>query len=193
MARPKEFDQDKALDKAIGLFWHKGYAATSIQDLVDGMGIGRRSLYDTFNSKHDLFILALDRYRDRSYGSALSSTETLGSPKAAIRGIFEGIVAAGLADKNRKGCFIVNSAVELAGQDEAVTTRAKGGFQDLEYVFHSLLQQAQQVNELPAERDIQALAHYLTNAVFGIRVMSKMNPDKQVLTNVVNLTLSVLD
>lgn len=193
MARHKEFDQDQALNKAIKLFWHKGYAATSIQDLVDCMGIGRRSLYDTFNSKHDLFIAALDRYRDRSYEAALSSGEALVSPKMAIRGIFEGIVAASLADENRKGCFVVNSAVELAGQDEAVTIRAKGGFQDLEFVFHSLLQQAQQADELSPEHDIEALAHYLTNAIFGIRVMSKMNPDKDVLTNVVNLTLSILD
>ena len=63
MARPKEFDQDKALDKAMTLFWQKGYEATSIQDLVDHLGIGRRSLYDTFKSKHDLFIAALDRYQ----------------------------------------------------------------------------------------------------------------------------------
>ena len=193
MARHKEFDQDKALDKAMTLFWHKGYATTSIQDLVDCMGIGRRSLYDTFNSKHDLFIAALDRYRDRSYEAALSAGEALISPKMAIRGIFEEIVAASLADENRKGCFVVNSAVELAGQDETVTIRAKGGFQDLEFVFHGLLQQAQQADELNPDRDIQALAHYLTNAVFGIRVMSKMNPDKQVLTNVMNLTLSILD
>ena len=98
-----------------------------------------------------------------------------------------------MKDSDRKGCFVINSAVELAGQDDAVTKRSIGGFQDLESIFHSLLHQAQDVGELNSGRDIQALAQYLTNAVFGIRVMSKVNPDKQVLNNVVNLTLSILD
>jgi TetR/AcrR family transcriptional repressor of nem operon len=193
MARQKEFDQDKALDKAMTLFWQKGYAATSIQDLVDCMGIGRRSLYDTFQSKHDLFIAALDRYRDMAYESTARSGELLVSPKMAIQEIFEGIVAEAVADRNRKGCFFVNSAVELAGQDDVLTIRSREAFQDMEHEFHTLLHQAQQAGELSPEHDIQALAHYLTNAVFGIRVMSKMNPDQQVLTNVVNLTLSILD
>jgi TetR/AcrR family transcriptional repressor of nem operon len=193
MARQKEFDQDKALDKAMTLFWQQGYEATSIQDLVDHMGIGRRSLYDTFKSKHDLFIAALDRYRDIATGSIVTPDEPLISPKTVIREIFEGIVAEALADRTRKGCFIVNSAVELAGQDDAVTIRSREGFQDMEFIFQSLLHQAQQQRELSPDHDIQALAQYLTNAVFGIRVRSKVNPDKQVLENVVNLTLSILD
>lgn len=193
MARQKEFDQNKALDKAMTLFWQKGYEATSIQDLVEHMGIGRRSLYDTFKSKHDLFITALDRYRDLANASILISDEPLISPKAAIKGILEGIVAEAVADRNRKGCFVVNSAVELAGQDDAVAIRSREGFKDLEFIFHNLLDQAQQSNELSPDHDNQALAQFLTNAVFGIRVMSKVNPDKQVLTNVVNLTLSILD
>ena len=105
MARHKEFDQDIALDKAMTLFWQKGYEATSIQDLVDHMGIGRRSLYDTFNSKHDLFIAALDRYRDIAKESILTPGEPLISPKAVIQEIFEGIVSEALVDRNRKGCF----------------------------------------------------------------------------------------
>lgn len=192
MARHKEFDQDKALDKAMTLFWQKGYAATSIQDLVDHMGIGRRSLYDTFKSKHDLFLAALDRYRSMDSESTATVDDSSVSPIVAIRDIFEGMVAVAVADRDRKGCFVVNSAVELAGQDDAVTTRSREAFHDFESVFQTLLDQAQQAGELSLEQDIQALAQYLTNAIYGIRVMSKMNPDKEVLTNVVNLTLSVL-
>ena len=193
MARHKEFDQDRALEEAMALFWHQGYAATSIQDLVDHMGIGRRSLYDTFNSKHDLFIAALDRYRALANQSPLFSDEPPASPKGAIQRIFEGFVAEAVGDRDRKGCFIVNSAVELAGLDEAVTIRSREGFRDLESIFQGLLEQAQQAKELSADQDTEALAHYLTNALFGIRVMSKINPDRQVLSNVVNLTLSILD
>lgn len=192
MARQKEFDQDIALDKAVALFWHKGYAATSIQDLVEHMGIGRRSLYDTFSSKHDLFLAALDRYLAQA-NQMLSSTDAgVGSPKAKIRAIFDMIIAEAMADGDRKGCFFVNSAVELAGQDDAVTQRSYEGYGDLEVIFFGLLQQAQQANEVSLDRDIRALAQYLANTVFGIRVMSKMNPDQQVFTNVVDLALSVL-
>jgi len=193
MARHKEFDQDIALDKAVTLFWQKGYAATSIQDLVDHMGIGRRSLYDTFESKHDLFLAALDRYHQQANRSLASFGQPLGSFKMAIRRIFMEIVAEAIADRERKGCFFVNSAVELAGQDDEVTVRARQGCQDLESIFLELLQQAQQAEELRPDRDIQALAQHLTNTVFGIRVMSKVNPDPQVFTNVVDLALSVLD
>jgi TetR/AcrR family transcriptional repressor of nem operon len=193
MARHKEFDQDRALEQAMAIFWHKGYAATSIQDLVDYMGIGRRSLYDTFNSKHDLYVAALDRYRALARNSPMLSGEPMASPKGAIRKIFEGFVAEAVGDRDRKGCFIVNSAVELAGLDDAVTIRSREGFRDLESIFQGLLQQAQEAKELSADQDTEALAQYLTNAVFGIRVMSKMNPDRQVLSNVVNLTLSILN
>lgn len=193
MARQKEFDQDEALDIAMTLFWQKGYGATSVQDLVDNMGIGRRSLYDTFKSKHDLFIAALDRYQAMRERSQAATIESLVSPKTIIQEIFEGIVAESLTDSYRKGCFHVNSGVELAGQDDEMTVRSRVVYQSLEEEFHRLLIQAQQTGELSPDRDIRALAQYLTNSVFGLRVMAKVNPDEKVLTNIVNLTLSSLD
>ncbi|MEM7343424.1 MAG: helix-turn-helix domain-containing protein [Chloroflexota bacterium] len=193
MARHKEFDQGLALEKAMTLFWQKGYAATSIQDLVEHMGIGRRSLYDTFNSKHDLFLAALDRYRARVGELTPVSEKALTSPMAVIKTMFEQRVQASLADEERNGCFAVNSAIELSGQDEAVTTRSEETCQEMILMFQTLLQQAQQAGELRSEQDVEALAQYLANAMFGIRVMSKMKPDKQTLMNVVNLTLSVLN
>ncbi len=193
MARQKEFDQDKALEKAMTLFWEKGYEATSIQDLVEHLGIGRRSLYDTFKSKHDLFIAALDRYKEMTDDPPTAPDEQVESPKAQIRAIFNDFVNEAVGDTQRLGCFLVNSAVELAGQDDAVTVRAREAAQRLEYKFHRLLHQAQQTGEVSMDHDIQEVAQYLTNGVFGIRVMAKMNPDRQTLTNVVNLTLATLD
>lgn len=193
MARKKAFDPDVALDKAMTLFWQKGYMATSIQNLVDHLEIRPRSLYDTFTSKHDLFIAALGRYRALRASQTSTIRDSLSSPKAIIQAMFEGFAAEAVTDRGRKGCFFVNSAVELAGQDEVVTLKSKETYQNMEFVFQTFLDQAQQAGELSADKDIRALAQYLTNAMFGIRVMAKMNPDKEVLTNIVQLTLSTLD
>ncbi|MEM7029569.1 MAG: TetR/AcrR family transcriptional regulator [Chloroflexota bacterium] len=193
MARTKEFDQTKALDKAMELFWQKGYEATSIQDLVEHLGIGRRSLYDTFKSKHDLFVATLDRYTELNDDPMPSPLEEVVTPKESIRQMFEQIIDDSIEDKTRSGCFLVNSAVELAGQDDAVTVRAREACQRFEYKFHKLLSQAQGIGELDMKHDLPALAQYLTNAIFGIRVMAKMNPDRKALNNVMNLTLSILD
>ena len=193
MARTKEFDQDKALEKAMELFWQKGYEATSIQDLTEHLGIGRRSLYDTFKSKHALFLAALDRYATLNDDPVPTLSEQTTTPKMAIRHTFEQIIDESVRDKARFGCFLVNSAVELAGQDDAVTVRSREACQHLEYKLYQCLSQAQSMGELGPDRDLPALAQYLTNAIFGIRVMAKMNPDRKALTNVMDLTLSVLD
>ena len=193
MGRPKEFDVDTAVDKAMTLFWQKGYEATSIQDLEAHLGIGRRSLYNTFKSKHDLFIDALDRYLEISHGAMAISDEAWASPKAAIRAIFEEIVAQAVMDSDRKGCLMLNCTLELAGQDDAVTSRAESSFQDLVSTFSNLLDQAQKLGELSTEHDARTLAHFLANTIFGIRAMAKVKPDQQVLTDVIDTTLSVLN
>ena len=193
MARQKEFDQDQALDKAMTLFWQKGYEATSIQDLVDHLGIGPRSLYDTFKSKHDLFVAAFDRYREITDASPTLVDARSTSPKAIIQDLFEMVIDEAVNDQNRCGCFFVNVAVELAPHDDVIAFRVRDAMQHLEDTLHKLLDQAHKSGELSTTHDLQALAQFLANAIFGMRVQAKINPDRQVLTHVMNLTLSVLD
>ena len=192
MARPKAFDPDVVLQKAMTLFWQKGYASTSIQNLVDHLGIRPRSLYDTFTSKHDLFVAALTQYRAMRAEQTFKIRESLSSPIAIIEKMFEGFATEAVTDIDRKGCFFVNSAVELAGQNDIIAKKSKETYQNMELVFQNLLEQAQQAGELGDDKEIKHLAQYLTNAMFGIRVMAKMNPDKEVLTNVIKITLSAL-
>ncbi|MEM7124730.1 MAG: TetR/AcrR family transcriptional regulator [Chloroflexota bacterium] len=193
MARPKEFDQEKALDKAMALFWQKGYEATSIQDLVNHLGIGRRSLYDTFKSKQALYMAALDRYSEMVKSSLAIPDAQPGSPKMAIRQSFEQIIDQVLNDPSRRGCFMVNSAIELAPHDRLVAECVRDLTQFLEQAFYELLERAKKSGELNPALDLQETAQFLNNAVFGIRVQAKINPDRQTLTNVMNLTLSILD
>src|SRR6266852_1410049 len=98
MARPKEFDRDQALQKAMEVFWSRGYEAASIQDLVKHMGINRQSLYDTFGDKHALYLQALDRYREVEGRKLLELLERPGSVKKSLRQLFEGVVEGALCD-----------------------------------------------------------------------------------------------
>ena len=192
MARHKGFDQDKVLNKAMNLFWEKGYEATSIQDLEDRMGIGRRSIYDTFNSKYDLFVKTLERYHLMRQRQTKSSIEAFDSPKLIIRAIFNNLIDEAINDPDRKGCLYINSAVELASHDDDIAGRSKTVYQGMRSMFQELLKQAQQSGELTPDLDTLSAAQTLTVTFFGIRVMAKMHPDKEVLNNVVDNSLAFL-
>jgi len=103
MARPKEFDCDVVLDKAMALFWRQGYEATSIQDLVTHMGINRQSLYDTFSSKRQLYLAVMDRYIDRVVSRRLTVVNASSAATGAIRQFFSDVVAFAVSDKDNKG------------------------------------------------------------------------------------------
>jgi TetR/AcrR family transcriptional regulator, transcriptional repressor for nem operon len=123
--RPRKVAADDAVSSAMDVFWSNGYEAASIEALTSAMGIGRGSLYNAFNDKHDLFLLALDRYRRERHEQlerALSSEE---SARSAIEAVFRQSIDRLWGDPSRKGCLLVNSAAELAANDPAVATRAR--------------------------------------------------------------------
>jgi TetR/AcrR family transcriptional regulator, transcriptional repressor for nem operon len=120
MARPKAFDREVALGQAMYTFWKCGYEATSMQDLVDAMGINRQSLYDTFGDKHTLYLEALERYRctdGQEFIKFLDETKPL---RKRLENAFAAIIKQSLEDKDRKGCFIANATLELASCDTTV-------------------------------------------------------------------------
>ena len=122
MARQKAFKKEEVLDKAMHLFWRKGYHGTSMQDLVDHLGISRSSMYDTFGGKYDLFLNSLSRYQSRqseAVDRALSSDDDL---QDFLRSFFMGVVEECRQDEEHKGCFTVNTSVELASHDEKIGT-----------------------------------------------------------------------
>src|SRR5579862_8099263 len=107
MARTKDFDEDEVLLKAVNLFWLKGYNGTSMQDLVDGLGISRSSLYDTYGDKHSLFLKALDNYRELNTKRMYKIGREAASAKDAIRLVLEYSINELAKDKEHKGCFLV--------------------------------------------------------------------------------------
>lgn len=190
MPRSKAFDYDVILDKATDLFLEKGYEHTSIQDLVDYLGIHRRSIYDTYGDKHQLYLKILAKYdQDMSQKYVLITDRNI-----SIREKFEAIFNASAFPKDtcRKGCLFVNSSIELALRDNEVADQIQSFFEKTKSFFIRLLNQAKENGELSADTDTRILASYLNNALIGIRVLVRSVASQTELKNIIKTTLSML-
>ncbi len=191
MARPKEFDPDEVLDRAVELFWAKGYEATSIQDLVEALGINRSSLYATYGDKHALYLAAIDRYcRDVVDPSALELDRS-DTPLEAIRNMF--LEIPGLAARQgKRGCLLCNAAVERAPVDPDVKAEVSGGFGRLGAAFRRALERARQAGDLDPAAESAALADYLLSGYLGLIVLAKSGRKPAQLRRTAKLILAPL-
>jgi TetR/AcrR family transcriptional repressor of nem operon len=190
VSRTKEFEPAEALDAAMHLFWCKGYEATSIRDLLDGMGIGYGSLYNTFGDKHALFLASLDRFRElrTSWIDEVLEDSGLSGIEEVFRRTVDGLVSF----EPRRGCLLANTAVELGPHDAEVATKISRYVRHTEAVFERALIRAQEAGEIPADRDPRALARFLVNALHGLRVLARVGTDRAVLEDAVRVALDVL-
>jgi TetR/AcrR family transcriptional repressor of nem operon len=193
MARTKDFDENEVLSKAIRLFWHKGYNGTSMQDLVDGLGISRSSLYDTYGDKHALYIKALESYQNSSGSEMCTIISNTPSAKEAIKQLLEFITRNMLNDKQHKGCFMVNAGVEVAPHDAEVNDLLCKNEQQLEDVFYKTIKRGQESGEMKTTQDAMALTRFISNTVKGIQVSAKSTTDKAFFDDIIQTTMSVLD
>ena len=190
MARSKEFNEEEALDKAMEIFWKQGYEKTSIQDLVDQMGIHRRSLYDTFGDKHSLFVQILERYESLIAAQIRNQITEEMTTVESIRKIFE--LAIHSDNASPKGCLMVNTAVELSLLDNEISQRIKSAFKQTENLIANLLIRGQARGEVASSFDINELARYIHNALIGVRVLVKMTADPKEFDSTIDMTLSIL-
>ena len=193
MARSKDFNEDEVLGKAVDIFWDKGYNGTSMQDLVDGLGISRSSLYDTYTDKHTLFVKALNNYRCSVSQLMLNMINNTGSAKRSIESLLRITTSDLLRDEQHKGCFMVNAAVEVAPHDEAVRDIVRANDADIENAFYEAIKKGQATGELSARHDALALARFIFNTVKGIRVTGRSVNDRKAFDDIIKITLSVLD
>lgn len=191
MARSKEFDVNQVLRKAMELFWQQGYEKTSMQELVDYMGIHRRSIYDTFGDKRTLFLSALSHYDELITSETKKRVDSNLLVKQGIREVFNMIIYQNL--NLPKGCLSVNAAVELSLIDEEIVTKIAGMFTKTEALFYELLKHGQENGEISKSHDPEVLSLYLHNSLVGLRVLVKIEADKRKLESIVDMTLSVLD
>jgi TetR/AcrR family transcriptional repressor of nem operon len=193
MARTKDFDENEVLKKAVCLFWDKGYNGTSMQELVDGLGISRSSLYDTFGDKHQLYLKALEAYQ-QGYGTEMCTLiREAPSAKAAVKGILELVVSELLGDKQRKGCFMVNAGIELGAHDTEVSALICQNERQLEDTFLEVIHRGQESGELDQKKDPQALARFLGNTVKGLQVSVKSTTEPTFFEDVIQTALITLD
>ncbi|MFE6589955.1 TetR/AcrR family transcriptional regulator [Streptomyces sp. NPDC057781] len=194
MARTKEFDPDAALRAALELFWRRGYEATSMSDLVEHLGIGRASIYATFGNKHELYLKALERYER---GLLPQLLEELARPGPALPGVRSLVrryaVEAAAEELRERGCFVTNTAAELAPHDPVAARRVERNWDQLETVLHSTLVRARAQGELPAGRDPLTLARLLLVLLQGLRVVGKASPDPARVRDAAEQALALLD
>ncbi|MER5750398.1 TetR family transcriptional regulator [Streptomyces sp. NPDC002088] len=194
MARSKEFDPDAALESALELFWRRGYEATSVADLVDRLGIGRASIYATYGNKRDLYLKALERYGETRDSRLLRELSQPGPALPAVRAVVRRFAAEAADDSGRtRGCFVTNTAAELAPHDDAAARRVELSWEHLETLLHSALVRAQAQGELPAAREPRALARMLLVLMQGLRVVGKVSTDPARVRDAAEQALTFLE
>lgn len=192
MPRVKLFNIEEVLQKAMELFWKKGYSATSIQDLVDGLGINRASLYDTFGGKKELFDKSFKLYRETRIKATSDFLNSQASTKTGIYKLFEYAVDDLVDDTDSKGCFVVNTTTELipeSGDTNITLSKNKAMY---EKIFSNYLKKGVQKGDFSADKNIAAIASYLYTLYCGIMVVAKIDASKNKLLAIVKSGLTVL-
>ncbi|MFJ4467907.1 TetR/AcrR family transcriptional regulator [Streptomyces sp. NPDC089424] len=191
MARNREFDVDAAVERAMDLFWRRGYAATSLQDLLGEMSIGSGSLYAAFGSKEKLYAHALERYCSLYTQGFTERLEGDADVRTVVRGVLLDMVEADLAAPER-GCLVVNAATER-GDDPATTGRVGAALRLVESALAGALERAKARGELASDKDPAELARFLTTFVQGLRVVGKARLGRPFVEDAVSTALRALD
>ena len=193
MARPREFDADTALDRAMEIFWSNGYEGTSLDDLCEVTLLSRSSLYATFGSKRNLLLLSVDRYvelRNPRLVAVLAQPLPIREAFAALAGQFVDQIVSG---PGRRGCFLGNCAAELPRGDRAALARVRRGLEATQATFSDALNRAQVRGELRLDVDVLALARFLMTGFQGLRLVGKVNSDRAVLEDIAATMLECLE
>ena len=182
MARKKQFGIDEVKEKAMVAFWDHGYRATSLQDLVDTMGINRASLYDTFGDKYTLFLKTLNSYNDNYVKPYIAERKRKYSPRQAVVGMFDDICDRVQAGEDRNGCFIINTALELSPHDKEVSKIVNRTFVYIEKnFFRKMIIRGQASGEIAKSVVPSTASRILLSLFLGLRVLSRNRPEKVVL------------
>ncbi|MFD9904678.1 TetR/AcrR family transcriptional regulator [Streptomyces sp. NPDC059063] len=192
MGRPKQFDPETAVAQAMEVFWRKGYASTTPQDLVDALGIGKGSLYNAFGSKNALFQRALCRYRDGQAQYLIDLLDREGPAKERLRSALELLVDMDLADPDRRGCMAVNTAAELAHADKAAGDVVRAMFTRTEGAFRELIEQGKRAGEIARDRDAADIGSLLLSTVIGLRLTARVADDRDRMHRTIRAVIDLL-
>ena len=191
MGRPVEYDQSKVLDSVVKLFWTQGYEATSMKNICEVTGLQPGSVYAAFGSKRTLFLAAIDAYFEQSIYNLKAILAGEGTPLERVRELFMYIVG-DTCRKDSHGCLLVNALLETSADDAVLRKRIATMFRRLEVAIKEVLVEAAACGELDAGKDPAIQAKLLINNIFGLRVYAKLQPNGQVMREMVDDLLSSL-
>lgn len=189
--RKLEFNREQALEKAMELFWAKGYNAVGLTELLQQMGIQRQSLYNTFGCKHALFLEAVQHYGQTVVCQIKGQLNQPGSPLENLRYVLRKI-ASDAACPQYRGCFVANAMMELAPHDPEVATVVSQLAQQIEQAIARTLTRAVAAQELPADVDPQKVARFLYHVILGFNVRGKICPSQNCVDDILTTALSIL-
>jgi len=193
MARPREFVEATALEAAMACFWRRGFQATSMRDLAGSMGISGPSLYNAFGDKRALFTAALERYLDQSPRARIKRLEATLPPREAIQQFIEEIIERSLNDRERRGCFLINSALEVAPHDRELGALIADRLGEIEAFFRRSIEAAQREGTVRPGLVAKDVARLLLGVLLGIRVLARAKPERLLLEGVARPALALLD
>lgn len=188
----KQFDKQAALGRALDSFWAKGYEATSMQDLVDCTGVNRGSLYATYGDKRALFLAALQAYDD-ARRAMLSEFEKRYEAREAIRQVFQTFTNEVSESGGNRGCFLTNTALELAAHDAEIRQIVAKAQEDVEAFFARLIRRGKAAGEIPEHVKIAETARGLLASLLGLLVLIRSRPERTLLRTIIDDALKRLD
>lgn len=181
------------MQSAMNCFWQRGYEATSMRDLGASMGMSAPSLYNAFGDKQRLFARALERYLDCNARDLVHRLESSLPPKEAIQQFFAEIIDHSINDRERKGCFLVNSALEVAPHQRELGAMIAKQFGEIEAFFKRCILAAQADGTTPRGLDASDTARLLLGVLLGVRVLARSAPNRSLIEGVVRPALALLD
>ncbi|WP_457575412.1 TetR/AcrR family transcriptional regulator [Desulfomarina sp.] len=192
MARTAEFDRKEVLQRAMELFWQKGYCKCSMSCLVEATRLKPGSIYAAFRSKEGLFLEALEYYGRRSIQQLDACLKKAGTPLAGIRLFIEMIASSIEKGERQHGCFLVNTILEHPPENNTVTGEVNRYLRAIETRIHGALVSALNRGELPGNKNPDVLVKFLMVNIWGLQVLAKTNPNKETVRAVLGQILENL-
>ncbi|MFA7556078.1 MAG: TetR/AcrR family transcriptional regulator [Spongiibacteraceae bacterium] len=169
----KSFDVDIALEKAMQVFWSKGFDSASMANLIEETGVNRGSLYNAFGGKKALFVKTLLKYDRENRQVTLAGFEALDDPRKAICNFFDSLVASTVADTERKGCFLFNTVLEYGSHDAEVNAIVANGLREIEGFFRRSIEVGQMRGDIRKDIEPESKAKTMLALALAIRVLGR--------------------
>ena len=193
MVGVKQFCVDEALDKALFVFWQKGYEATSVRDLLENMGIQKGSFYATFSSKRDVYIKALRQYCLKTTTAIRQMLLDADSPKDALRGLLQSKVAGCSTMAGKLGCMGVNAAMEMAPTDSEVAELMQKFFLQEEKILQETIEKAQKLGQISSSVEAEAAAKAIFSILMGMNILGRAQVSAEHQTSIVGQAMRLLE